>query len=79
MIRSIQVIGHDARVSLQTDRRAFAPYGLHGGADGMRGINWSTDADGNRQDRPAKGSLTLKDKEAVTLETPGGGGWGAGV
>ena len=79
LIRSIQVIGHDARVSLQTDRRAFAPYGLHGGADGMRGINWSTDADGNRQDRPAKGSLTLKDKEAVTLETPGGGGWGAGV
>ncbi|MBR9893157.1 hydantoinase B/oxoprolinase family protein [bacterium] len=79
LIRSIQVIGHDARVSLQTDRRAFAPYGLHGGADGMRGINWSTDADGNRQDRPAKGSLTLKDMEAVTLETPGGGGWGAGV
>ena len=42
-------------------------------------VPWSTDADGNRQDRPAKGSLTLKDKEAVTLETPGGGGWGAGV
>ena len=31
VVRSLTAIGHDARVSLQSDRRRFAPYGLSGG------------------------------------------------
>ena len=76
MVRTIQIVGHDARVSLQTDRRAFAPYGLHGGADGAKGRNSTIARDGTVETQPAKGSLTLGDGEAVMLETPGGGGWG---
>jgi N-methylhydantoinase B len=77
IVRALRVIGHEARVSLQTDRRRFAPYGLHGGADGSPGLNWTRDAAGSRRELPAKGSLTLTDGEVVVVETPGGGGWGA--
>ncbi|SMO80345.1 hydantoinase B/oxoprolinase family protein [Paracoccus laeviglucosivorans] len=77
IIRAIQIVGHEARVSLQTDRRRFAPYGLHGGESGSLGRNWTVDAKGEKLERAAKGSLTLNDGETVILETPGGGGWGA--
>jgi len=75
--RALRVIGHEARVSLQTDRRKFAPYGLHGGADGRRGQNCIFDRDGVRHDKPGKASFTLEADEIVMVETPGGGGWGA--
>ncbi|MFV0246313.1 MAG: hydantoinase B/oxoprolinase family protein [Qingshengfaniella sp.] len=76
LIRAIQIVGHEARVSLQTDRRAFAPYGLQGGGDGAPGRNSTMDRQGQVRTQPAKGSLSLTDGEIVVLETPGGGGWG---
>jgi N-methylhydantoinase B len=69
-------LGHDARVSLQSERRRFAPYGLHGGADGSRGENAMAHADGTEDALPGKGSVTLRDGEVVLVRTPGGGGWG---
>lgn len=75
--RALRIIGHEARVSLQTDRRRFAPYGLHGGADGLPGQNSITDQAGVRHEKPGKASFTLEDGEVVMVETPGGGGWGA--
>ena len=76
VVRSLTAIDHDARVSLQSDRRRFAPYGLGGGRDGMPGRNWVRDRDGNTRDVPSKGSLTLHAGETVGVATPGGGGWG---
>ncbi len=76
VIRSLTAVDHDARVSLQSDRRRFAPYGLGGGRDGMPGRNWVRDRDGNTRDVPSKGSLTLHAGETVGVATPGGGGWG---
>jgi len=76
LIRTIEIVGHEARVSLQTDRRRFAPYGLHGGEDGQSGRNSSISADGAVHTQPAKGSISLKNGETIVLETPGGGGWG---
>lgn len=77
VIRTLKVIGHEARVSLQTDRRSNAPYGLHGGEDGRPGINRLVDRDGDARIVPGKGSHTLGPDEAVIVETPCGGGWGA--
>jgi N-methylhydantoinase B len=79
VVRALTVLDHEARVSLQSDRRRFAPYGLRGGADGMPGRNWVCDRHGNRRQLPGKVSLTLGPGETIGVETPGGGGWGREV
>jgi N-methylhydantoinase B len=76
VIRELTVIDHEARVSLQSDRRRFAPYGLHGGSDGTTGRNWVRDQKGSVRELPGKVSLTLMAGETAAVETPGGGGWG---
>lgn len=76
LVRAIRVLDHEARVSLQSERRRFAPYGLHGGADGMRGRNSVIHSDGSVEEVPGKASLTLVRDDIVVVETPGGGGWG---
>jgi N-methylhydantoinase B len=75
VVRALTVLG-EARVSLQSDRRRFAPHGLAGGADGTPGRNWVRDRDGTVRELPGKVSLTLQAGETVGVETPGGGGWG---
>ncbi|MBO0766757.1 MAG: hydantoinase B/oxoprolinase family protein [Hyphomicrobiaceae bacterium] len=76
VVRALTVLGHAARVSLQSDRRRFAPYGLNGGSDGTPGRNWLRARDGIIRPLPGKVSLTLEPGETVGVETPGGGGWG---
>jgi N-methylhydantoinase B len=75
VVRALTVLGQEARVSLQSDRRRFAPYGLHGGSDGTPGHNWLRGPDGQIRALPGKVSLTLREGETVGVETPGGGGW----
>jgi N-methylhydantoinase B len=78
VVRALTVLDHEARVSLQSDRRRFAPYALHGGSDGTPGRNWARSTDGAFRELPGKVSLTLRAGETVGVETPGGGGWGSG-
>jgi N-methylhydantoinase B len=77
LVRAIRSLGHTARVSLQCERRRFAPYGLHGGADGKPGHNYVRQKDGAIREEPGKASLSLRPDEIIVVETPGGGGWGA--
>jgi len=77
IVRAIRILGHEARVSLQSDRRRLAPYGLRGGGDGLPGRNYVIDKSGTRHPQPGKVTLTLNDQEVVVVETPGGGGWGS--
>lgn len=65
----------DARVSLITERRKFAPYGVHGGKPGKKGRNTLIRND-ERNILPAKVSLDVKKGDNLRIETPGGGGWG---
>jgi N-methylhydantoinase B len=76
LIRAIRILDHEARVSLQCERRRFAPYGLHGGGDGKPGRNAALHADGGIEEIPGKASLSLGAGEVIVVETPGGGGWG---
>ncbi|MEJ7669760.1 MAG: hydantoinase B/oxoprolinase family protein [Casimicrobiaceae bacterium] len=76
VVRALRVLDHDTRVSLQSDRRKFSPYGLHGGGDGSRGRNFVIGRDGQEKSYPGKATLTLTNGEVVVVETPGGGGWG---
>src|SRR5712691_9797086 len=77
LIRAIRILDHEARVSLQSERRRFAPYGLHGGGDGQPGRNAVIHADGRVEEMPGKATLSLGPNDIVVVETPGGGGWGA--
>ncbi len=77
VVRALTVVDHDARVSLQSDRRRFPPYGLCGGNNGTTGRNWMRDKDGKVRELPGKISLTLHAGETIAVETPGGGGWGS--
>jgi N-methylhydantoinase B len=59
-----------ARVSLLTERRRHAPWGIDGGGDGAPGRNLF-----NGVPVPGKSALTVKRGDRLRIETPGGGGW----
>lgn len=62
-----------AQVTLLTERRRTAPWGLAGGGAGARGENRL-----NGELLPGKCSVTVKGGDRLTIATPGGGGWGNG-
>jgi N-methylhydantoinase B len=77
-VREIEVLAA-ARMSLLSDRRKRAPYGLQGGDDGALGRAFIIRVDGTRQELPSKGSWDLRAGDRVRIETPGGGGFGKPV
>ncbi len=60
-----------AQVTLLTERRRRAPWGLNGGQPGGVGQNLL-----NGEPLAAKCSLEVKAGDRITVATPGGGGWG---
>lgn len=61
-----------AQVTLLTERRRLSPWGSAGGDPGLPGSNRL-----NGRDVPAKVSLSVRPGDRLTIETPGGGGWGS--
>ena len=59
-------------------RREVAPFGLDGGADGLAGRQWVDRAGGSRLVLSGTSSAELQRGDVVTIETPGGGGFGGG-
>ena len=68
----------DCTVSLITERRVSAPWGLAGGAAGAVGENWLLPGgDESRAERlPDKCTVRLRPGDVLRMLTPGGGGWG---
>ena len=64
-----------AEVTLLTERRGGGPWGLHGGAAGAAGRN-RLSSGGRVEELPAKHRRMVRAGDRLTLETPGGGGWG---
>jgi N-methylhydantoinase B len=62
----------DTDIAMLSDRRARGPYGLEGGEPGQPGRNLL-----NGKPVPAKGSLRAKGGDVLSIETPGGGGYGS--
>jgi N-methylhydantoinase B len=75
LVREIEVLT-DCEVTLLADRRSRGPWGLSGGADGAPGKTFVARRDGSVEPMPAKFSTRLRKGERITIETPGGGGWG---
>jgi N-methylhydantoinase B len=74
-IREIETLA-PARMSLLSDRRKRAPYGLQGGGDGEVGRAFIIGADGSKRELASKGSWDLQPGDRVRIETPSGGGFG---
>ena len=64
--------------TLLADRRLSGPWGLAGGEAGRPGEDWVVRG-GKAERLPAKGRFELAPGDRVRIETPGGGGWGAGA
>jgi N-methylhydantoinase B len=75
IVREIEVLT-DCEVTLLADRRARGPWGLSEGVDGAPGKTFITRRDGSVEPMPGKFSTRLRRGERITIETPGGGGWG---
>jgi N-methylhydantoinase B len=65
-----------ATVTLVTERRRRAPWGLRGGGHGEPGRNLLIGRDGGETPLLGKVSLRVKAGDRLRVETPGGGGWG---
>tara|TARA_Y100000994_G_scaffold24649_1_gene17563 strand:- start:2061 stop:2417 length:357 start_codon:yes stop_codon:yes gene_type:complete len=68
---------HDpATVTIISERRSLAPWGLQGGSPGQPGRNILVRKSGGREELPARVTLQVENGERIIIETPGGGGWG---
>jgi N-methylhydantoinase B len=73
IVREIELLC-EADVTVLSERRKTAPYGLFGGAPGAVGKNVVIRK--NRvQEKKSKFSASLKKGDRLRIETPGGGGW----
>lgn len=75
MVREVEVLT-DAQVTLLSERRVLAPYGLQGGSAASVGRAVITDLRGKEHVIRGKATAKLKKGERIRVETPGGGGWG---
>lgn len=70
VVRRYQALG-ECTATLLTERRRVAPPGASGGGAGQPGVNRLGDTL-----LPAKCRVTLHPGDVLSIETPGGGGWG---
>ena len=79
IVRTYQML-LPATVTLLTERRRRAPWPLAGGRPGLPGRNLLLRAgDGQRTPVASKATLELQAGDCLTIETPGGAGWGAAI
>jgi 5-oxoprolinase (ATP-hydrolysing) len=65
------------QVSILAEHRVEAPYGMAGGGEGARGNQALIRADGSVERLPGRVAVDCAAGEAIRIETPGGGAWGA--
>jgi N-methylhydantoinase B len=70
VVRELRAL-EDCRLSIISERRAHAPQGERGGSPGAPGRNLV-----NGEEAPSKLTRYLRAGDVVTIETPGGGGFG---
>ena len=71
VIREYEFLTDNVQVSLLSERRQHAPWGSEGGEPGQTGRNLLND-----QLIAGKLSIQINKGDRLTIETPGGGGWG---
>jgi N-methylhydantoinase B len=80
LVREIEALV-PCEVTILSERRRFAPWGLSGGEAGARGRNYvvrrGPGGETRVEDLAGKASVRLAAGERIGIETPGGGGFGA--
>ncbi|MGA8438326.1 MAG: hydantoinase B/oxoprolinase family protein [Candidatus Sulfotelmatobacter sp.] len=76
IIREVEVLT-DCEVTLLSERRTRAPWGLHGGSAGALGKTTVIRNNDSVEEMTGKFSTRLRRGERIRIESPGGGGWGA--
>jgi 5-oxoprolinase (ATP-hydrolysing) len=74
-LRTIRFV-ESAEVSILSNHRRIAPFGLEGGGAGRRGVNRVQRAGGRTETLAATATVHLGPGDAICIETPGGGGYG---
>ncbi len=75
VIREIRFL-KPAIVSILSERRKYAPYGMNGGEEGARGVNILKKAKGELKILSNRETLRIDKNDSIIIETPGGGGYG---
>jgi N-methylhydantoinase B len=74
-IRRVYEFLSPATITINSERRIYAPYGLQGGGEGERGVNRVVQG-GKARTVSGKFTTQVNPGDQVIIETPGGGGWG---
>ena len=75
IVRSLEFL-KDLNVSMLSQRRTVAPWGLRGGDSGRCGRNTLQRRDGRISDLGGSFSVAVQAGDVLTVETPGGGAFG---
>ncbi len=75
LVRELEFL-EPLQVSILSERRVFAPYGLNGGGDGKQGENIFIRQSGRRLNLGGKNTIQAEAGDRLRICTPGGGGWG---
>lgn len=77
VVREIKFL-KPADVSVLSERRVHAPYGMEGGEAGKKGVNIHKKAGGRTIKLGHREVLKVDGNDSIVIKTPGGGGWGDG-
>ena len=64
------------QITVLSERRKYQPYGLAGGEPGHSGRNVIVRRGGQTEELPSKFTSRVDAGDIVSIQTPGGGGWG---
>jgi 5-oxoprolinase (ATP-hydrolysing) len=77
VIRDVRFL-EPMRANILANRRRVPPRGIKGGGDAKPGRNWVERVDGSIVELTATASAEMQAGDRFVIETPGGGGYGAG-
>jgi len=75
--RSYRLLADEAGLQLRSDRVKFAPFGLKGGEDGRKTLNWLVRNGEEKTPLPGKVNMPLKMGDVLIHEQAGAGGFGS--
>jgi 5-oxoprolinase (ATP-hydrolysing) len=75
IIREMEFL-ENVEMTLLSQHREEAPYGMEGGEPGKPGAQYLIRKDGSRETLKGIDSRDLQAGDRIVIETPGGGGWG---